>query len=979
MKWDWSDSQREAIERRGGSILVGAAAGSGKTAVLVERIVSLITDKNNPVDASRLLVVTFSRAAAAEMSARLSLRLAQMSADNPSDVRLKKQEIQIKRAQISTIHAFCSALLHEHFSELDIPPDFTVAEKSFTSLLRERALAETLAELYADKSGDIERVGDCFGRSRTDVKTEETISSLREFMTTLAFPEDWCAALSAESDESFCESKAGRLLLAYAGETIDAALSMLHEACDICLDCSELDGYIPSIEEDIESVIKIKALVGARAWDRCCFEVRSFKAKALKGARGVVDTDSQAAVQQLKTKAKELVQSLADKCFLRTLAQQGEDSVRQREVLLILVRAAKMFDEKYMQMKREKRIFDFSDLERCAIRLLCAEDRGPTKTAIHVSESFDYIFVDEYQDSNEVQELIFTLCSRGGKNLFFVGDVKQSIYGFRRADPGIFTARKDSSYKNETGLFPSYISLNENFRSAEPVINAVNDVFDAAMTREVGGTDYAGEDRLVASQNTKCCDAVGLEVRLLRADGKGDAAADTAMLVKKMLVEKYEVIQDGKPRPCEPRDFCVLLRAKTHTLSYTKAFAQNGIRASSGLSDDFFNNSEVSVALSLLRAIDNPRRDLELSAVMMSPLFSFNGDDMARLRLIDRKKPLISLVMVSKDNKCEVLRDILAELRRKSALVAPDELLETALERTDAEILLCAGLDMPQKRYNLHRLVAFAADFAATGGNLSRFLEICTYQAKKQSSLEGSPTQSKNSVSIMSIHKSKGLEWPIVIYAETQSLFNKRDAVTPPALFDQHLGGAIKEKRDTKDSAGAYMHKTSEYCALSIASLDREISEEIRVMYVAMTRAKQKIIITGTDDNPEVKLARLFRFSGKNGRLEPFFVRTAVSALNIVLLSLLSQYGCDIQKGLAECGEWSNGYIEVKIPKKQESEVLETPRPLPPAPEKEKKEIANIGYKDAFLVLFELNGKKYYRIVASSNKNRELAEKECDK
>ncbi|MEG1182020.1 MAG: UvrD-helicase domain-containing protein, partial [Oscillospiraceae bacterium] len=154
----------------------------------------------------------------------------------------------------------------------------------------------------------------------------------------------------------------------------------------------------------------------------------------------------------LKTKAKELVQSLADKCFLRTLAQQGEDSVRQREVLLILVRAAKMFDEKYMQMKREKRIFDFSDLERCAIRLLCTEDRDPTKTAIHVSESFDYIFVDEYQDSNEVQELIFTLCSRGGKNLFFVGDVKQSIYGFRRADPGIFTARKDSSYKNETGL-----------------------------------------------------------------------------------------------------------------------------------------------------------------------------------------------------------------------------------------------------------------------------------------------------------------------------------------------------------------------------------------------------------------------------------------------------------------------------------------------------------------------------------------------
>ncbi|MEG1268835.1 MAG: UvrD-helicase domain-containing protein [Oscillospiraceae bacterium] len=915
MSEKWTSDQRLAIDARGGGILVAAAAGSGKTSVLVERIISIITDENNPIDADRLLVVTFTNAAAAEMSARVKKSLARLIAVNPENRRLRRQQMLLARAQISTIDAFCSTLLREHFSELDLAPDFSVGNDAYIQQLRATAMDAVLNEMYADKDSGVEHLSDLFGRSRTDRNTAVLIDRLYDFETTLAFPERWehrCMA-ELECGDSLAHSEVGRYMLSFAKRALESAVSICNEALRLAGEDEILfANYGDTLSLDLQFAKRLLEFAEQGEWDACNAMANSYS-QIRPGMKKGADETLGKSVKGLRDEVRAILQKqICEKCFCCSQGDYIEDKALMLEPMRVLFDGLHRFEQKLTSLKQAKKMFEFSDLERMAVLLLGGADGAKTDIASELSARFEYVMVDEYQDTNEIQDLIFSLISRDEKNLFCVGDVKQSIYSFRRADPEIFLARRAKSSDSAQGLFPMKITLAENFRSSAAVVEAVNMVFEPVMTSFAGGTDYCDGEQLAANPDAGLIESCGMEVHLIN-EGENAEPNHIANIISDMISEGYTVETKQGTRACRESDFCILLRSpKEKAQRYKDALNSAGIRVWTDGTDNLYENSEVSVLVSLLRVIDNPRRDVELAAVMLSPLFGFKSDDLARMKLSGRRADLYTLVLSSGDERCKELVDTLALFRRKQSLFAVDELIRYAVDYTDAEILLCAGDELSRRKNNIRLFIETATEFAKTGdGSLSMFLRVCERAAQSGKTATRAFTPPDDAVCITSIHKSKGLEWGIIFLANADKRFNISDSFDSSMLFDAALGCGARVRAECEDKSALYSRKTASYTALSLASGAKTTSEEMRVLYVALTRARQKLFVTAELSSPEEKLAKLACFSA-NEKIEPYLVAMQSGYISWILLALLKNYR-QAPSALEEKGEFCADSIKIKI------------------------------------------------------------------
>ena len=1096
MARSWTPAQRQAIEARGGTVLVSAAAGSGKTAVLVERLLGRLTDPERPVDIDRVLVVTFTKAAAAEMRSRLGAALSERIAADPRNLRLQRQQLLLPGAAISTIHGFCAALLKEQAHLLDISPDFQVAEQAQAVLLQEEAMAETLEAQYAAHSEDFAALASLLSSGRSDAGLSQAVKKLYQFVQSHPFPDRWLR----EQERAYArilpaaDTPWGEQVLRFAGEALQAAGALLRKAVSLSGEEEQMAAaYLPVLQADLAALEQAAARLPRCGWDEAAALLGSLAFGRLGALRQYPDPARQERVKALRAAARKRVDSL-QKLFFRTEADCAADLAACRPLVRALCDTVRVFTDRYTARKRARRLLDFDDLEHLALSLLLrprqaeetadgngtnegsgaageddsagtgdgeqavpgaaadggaevevganmkidaqpeagaaegstdggaepdsgassggadgradpeagtggsgADEGGPdgdtgapfgagvssgaapdggespadadsplsgferTPLARELSARFQEILVDEYQDTNAAQDALFEALSQKGRNLFLVGDVKQSIYGFRRAMPELFLRRRDSYPPYDGVHFPATITLGHNFRSRREVTDSVNFLFSQLMTPALCGIDYTQGEALVCAASYPEATANGCADRRAAAggcgadatggrgtaggtdtagggeDGSTDAAGaagimaecagtadsgimaggtdpaggkaagsagaagasgqdggaagggrspfatellvvDTAGVKKsdggdeaeaRLIAQKIHAYMahtpvhgpDG-PRKAQYRDFCILLRSKSaHASKYVDELNRQGIPAFSSAAGGFFEAYEVSLALSLLRLIDNPLQDVPLLAVMLSPLFGFTPDDLAAVREADRQNGLYTAVRrAGRDpsplgERCREFLRRIDRFRTLSATLPADRLLHRLYEDTG---LLAAASAMPhgaQRAANLRLLHAHARRFEQNGfRGLSAFVRFLDRLCQQEVDLAPASLlgEHADAVRVMSIHHSKGLEFPVVFLAGLGTAFN-RQSLQGPVLLHADLGvGFLRQDEDTLVQTNTLPRQ-----GIALAIERGERTEELRVLYVAMTRAREKLCLLVTLPKPAPVLTRL--------------------------------------------------------------------------------------------------------------------------
>ena len=899
---EWTPEQRNAIFARGGSLLVSAAAGSGKTAVLVRRVIERITDPDHPVDADRLLVVTFTKAAAAEMNDRISAEISALLEKDPSNVRLQRQQILLSRAKIGTIDSFCSDLVRENFFKLGVSPDFRILDDGEMAVLRAEAVSDTLDEFYARADPSFFSFVEEFSSGRDDARVAATVDLLYDFVRSHPFPRRWLGEKAALYDRKgpAGESVWGKAILASAAEAADYAASVARNALASVAGDEQLSAaYSDAFRSDLASLLSFREAAAAGDWDLCARRC-AFEFQKLRPVRGRGDDPLKNAASDARKEIKAVAGKIAS-LFTGSQAQWDAELGRLAPHVRMLFRVTERFGEVLAQKKAERRAADFGDLEHWALRLLVRETAGGferTPDAAELSARFEEIMVDEYQDTNEAQDMIFRALSRDETNLFLVGDVKQSIYRFRQAMPQIFLRRRAAlpPYDPEKKNFPACVVLGRNFRSRSGVTGAVNFVFRQLMSRRAGELDYTGEEELVpgASYPPSTEPAASLEIiDLSGTDLKKDSdmiRAESRRIAERiysMTDGSFFVSDRGKRRPAVYRDFCILLRSANRTAhEYARELSALGIPAWADTAGGFFAASEVGVAVSLLQAVDNPMQDIPLLAVMMSPVYGFTPDEMAEIRLHARSGRLYPAVAAAARDGSRRAADFLAELetfRTLAATMPSDRLIRALYDRTGLPDLVQAMPNGELRLANLRLLLSYAKKYESSGYNgLSGFIRFIGRLKKSRTDLSAASTISEtaNVVRIMSIHHSKGLEFPVCILAGCSRGFHRERS---DVLLHPELGPGIR----LKDPATGARCSTAVREAVAL-ELERDgMSEELRVLYVAMTRAKEKLVMMTTLNDAAKTLRTLASRLTPEPRIQPYVVRGASSISDWLLLCAL--------------------------------------------------------------------------------------------
>ncbi len=897
----WTQSQQNAIDARDGTLLVSAAAGSGKTAVLVQRVIERITDPCRPTDADRLLVVTFTKAAAAEMSSRITAEIAKLLEADPMNVRLQRQQILLARAHISTIHSFCSELIRENFYKLGISPDFRILEDTEMNLLRGDAISTVLEEYYAQDDPVFLDLVEAFASGRDDDRIIQTVNSLYDFVRSHPFPKHWFAEKAAmySSAVSAPQTVWGQTILNFAAGAVDYCISLTQNSITLMNDDAKIaDAYSDAFNSDLAGLMSLKAAVDEVNWDKISFQTNNFSYLRLKPLRGYSEDPLKNKLATSRKEVQSTIKKLGD-LFNASEEQCNDDITRLAPLLQKLFEVTEKFGEALNQLKSERRAADFSDLEHYALKLLVRDtDSGFERTAdaAELSSHFDEVMVDEYQDTNEAQDMIFRAISQDEKNLFMVGDVKQSIYRFRQAMPQIFLRRRAlyPEYDKDTNEYPACVVLDKNFRSRRGVTEAVNFVFRQLMSKQTGELDYTKAEELVAGADYPPCDepAAQLDIIDLSVSENEDdmitaESRHIAELVYQMTGDGTTVTDKGKARPVVYRDICILLRsANKYAHEYAKELTSLGIPAWADTSGGFFAAAEVGVAVSLLRVIDNPMQDIPLLSVLMSPIYGFTPDDMADIRVPSRSGSLylavVSAAQSGNERADAFLKDI-DSYRSLAATMPSDRLIHIVYEKSGYINLVQAMPNGDLRLANLRMLLEYAKKYEASGYNgLSGFIRFIDRLQKNNSDLAPASTISEaaNVVKIMSIHRSKGLEFPVCILAGCARRFNKDRS---DVLLHPSLGLGVKLKNPV--TLSRYTTMPREAVALE---LDRgEMSEELRVLYVAMTRAKEKLILITTVKDASKTLGKLASHLTGESRIQPYVVRSVGSISDWLLLCAL--------------------------------------------------------------------------------------------
>ncbi len=851
-------AQDAAIRRRGSAVLVSAGAGSGKTRVLTERLMARICDEKDPVDLDRFLIITFTRAAAGELRGRIMQALAEELAADPSNRRLRRQSALVRRAQIGTIHGFCSAFLRENSHLASLSPDFAVMDEQRGRSMRANALERVLDEFYdqPEKHPGFLLLADTVGAGRDDRRLAELVLELHEKMQCHARPEQWAArqiqALEAPVSDAG-DTIWGREILDRAAETVDYWVGEFDRmlaliAADPALSKAWLAGYADTADD----LRKLQRGLAA-GWETAaaCFPIRFAIGRLVK-------YPNEALRDRLKAQ-REACKKEMEKLQLR-FAQSSEELLAGLRLtapaMKALLELELAFDQAYSAAKRRANLLDYADLEHLTAQLLLAEDGSPTPLALQARERWAEILVDEYQDVSRVQDEIFRALSRDGQNLFLVGDVKQSIYRFRLADPTIFTEKYETYADDDKAApgEPRRILLRENFRSRREILDAANAVFSRCMSKALGDLDYDDAAALRFGAVDYSGSVPVPELTLLRlgeGSGEEDApdkqaqeAAFVAGQIRKLMADP--VLIDG--RPLDYGDIAILLRsANTVGPVYRRELQRQGIPVGFGQGGGFFRAAEVSAVISMLAILDNPHQDIPLIAVLRSPALGFDADTLSAIRAANRDGDYYTALCAWAENNAAG-QDFLAMLSRLRRL-APDlraaQLTERVLEELDMLAVCSAMRDGEQRRARLLELVELSERFEATGyRGLHRFVLWLRRMAERgQEPSLGA--ESGSAVHILSVHKSKGLEFPVVFLCDLAHSFNKKDSSATVLVHPQlGLGPKITD-----------LERRVEYPGLARSAIalraDREtLSEELRLLYVAMTRAKERLFLSAAVKDP---------------------------------------------------------------------------------------------------------------------------------
>ncbi len=935
----WTDDQQKAISAIDGTLLVSAAAGSGKTAVLVERVIGRLTDTDNPSEVEHLLMVTFTRAAAAQMRERIGEAIAKRIAENPNDQRLIRQQMLLPFAQICTIDSFCNDLVRENFHLLDLNPDYKIMDEGELNIIRGEAADFVVEQLYCENSTAARDLTELLIQGNDDSLLIDSIVRLYKEAQAYPAPERWLQKLTEPFDAKQPVEKSvwGNIILthiregvAYCRSTSEALLTFIKK------DETVENAYTPTFLADINLYDSLLLTLDTASWDEISLALQTATYQRIGSMPRGFSSPVKDSAQAMRNKLKDVIKKFVP-VMCASSSEHEEDIAYLAPIVKKLVEAVGMFSLKFTQLKSEVNGVDFSDVHHKALSLLVEIDEqgNPQKTLLaqEISQRYDEVLVDEYQDVNKAQDMLFTALSKDEKNLFMVGDVKQSIYRFRQAMPEIFLARRDSLPPYVKDNYPARIHLGTNFRSRKGVTGMVNLVFSQIMSESVGEIAYTAEEELVPGALYPESTAPDAEVHIIDiSDGVEDSKVNTearyiATLINDMILNGFTVTDKNGERLAQYRDFCVLMRSpRGRAAAFVEEFANSNIPAYSELSGGFFEAKEVAFMLSLMRVLDNPLQDIPLLTVLLSPIFGFTPDELAKLRIGARTGSLYSCLVKAQnqgDEKCRAFLKKTEQLRRLSSTLAAGELVRHLLEETGYLAIAGAMSGGSQRRANLYLLQDYANTYEAAGHiGLSGFIRFIDKLDRSQSDLSTAAelSEAANVVRIMSIHKSKGLEFPVCILANCASNFNT--ASQKGNIVINTTAGIGLCRRDVK-TFRQFDTISRQAAVLATARTDR--SEELRVLYVALTRAKERLITVMSIKNPEKKLASLAGVIHSGEKIASFAVGNCANIADWLLTAALRHPDADLLRGAA--GADASIIVPTDFALKVECNVQDAPTP----------------------------------------------------
>ena len=960
----WTKEQSEVISHRKGNLLVSAAAGSGKTAVLVEHVIDRLLDKEHPISLSSVVLMTFTEAAASEMKERIKARLKEAFLEN-RDPHIEREIAELPNANISTIDAFCKRLIEENYTSLGIEPNFRIGEKNELALLKEDIVEELLEEEYGKKEESFLSFVDRYSTGKQDKGIQEIIVKLYYLATASPFPEKYLKALSENSSSAW-----KNYLLESIRKRVEEAIEMLTEAIRICTEEGGPSEYLAAVEEDYQSLLRVKAGAILR---RTIEEIQAISFSRIKNSKA----ERKEEVKGRRNAVKALVQKWQKNYILIPEEIEKKAETEGKTLLQEAIRLTLLFYARYQKEKLERNILDFSDLEHFALRLLYTEKDGELRfstLADELAQEYTEVLVDEYQDSNMVQEYLVSALSKerfSEGNVFQVGDVKQSIYRFRMARPELFLRKYyDESYPK--------IFLQKNFRSLKGVIDAVNACFFRIMKKELGGIEYDRDSSLFQGREEKEETDSKTELLLIeKEENKGEQKEEEKAKGKKEEkqgekggeagLEKESDLQlecrmiasrvrELHKKNIQYKDMVILLRSpKKVAKEMVDIFSEEGIPSFAVSSDGYYSQVEVETILAMLSVIDNPKQDIPLAAVLHSPMFHFTDEELCSLKLaygslteaLCMSAEAISDGNFSSENQCsgntrsetisgenlcsekenplqvqppldqalfKKWKDFCTKLERYRKLsrnLRVHELLTLLYEET-SYYLYASALPMGEKRRaNLDQLIEDALQFEK--GSFSGLFNFIRYieKAKQKEYDEGEAniySEKDDLLRIMSIHQSKGLQFKVVFLSSLQKNFNKQD-LRESILLDEELG-----------MASPYLDQETriKYPSLQLSAIKEKMeeenqAEELRLLYVAMTRAEEKLIMTGVVKN----LASYMEKHPVNEDIKIEDIRGAKSYLDFIMLAFSRSFTESLENSLVKLRTFTR---EALSEKKEEEE-----------------------------------------------------------
>lgn len=932
----WTNEQQAAIDSRGQTLLLSAAAGSGKTAVLVERIIRRLLDKEYPIDITELLVVTFTKAAAAEMRDRIGTALMKALSET-KDPRVERQLALLPSAQISTLHAFCQHVIRKYFYTIDLDPAFSIAGEEELNLLRRQVLEDVFLSYYEDdeKASILYPLADMFGSDRGDDILMDTVSRMYTYARSLAWPEHWLKEAARAYDvapDAVIDD------MVWAGPIKDAVRRILEEDAHlydgVLYHLRQREAFAPACDTFVAEQAALRQAAQARSWNDLSRFVRAIDFPRLKSLRKLSDDDKAVWERCKKVRddvKKDVIKTLQSVYFSATPEEWLDGMRAMKPVMDGLVTLTLDFAKAYGAAKKEKGWIDFSDLEHFCLQILLAPDASPehpvpSAAAEELRSQYEEVFIDEYQDTNGVQELITRLVS-GEDNRFMVGDIKQSIYRFRLADPTLFLEKYQSFSRDEKAV-QRCIDLGRNFRSVPVVLDAVNAVFSRAMTAEAAGMDYGEREKLYAGRQAPDDERwIGgpVEVDIVptpsdEEDDDGSTAFEKecrfiAGRIGELLASgRMAARKDGTLEPLSYRHIVVLLRSMAGKADVLiQALQEGGIPSYAEQSGGYFAAVEVQVMLALLRCIDNPEQNLAMAAVLRSPLVGLDETALAGVRLAGdgtlwQNLPAFVASLPDGVDEKEDLQQFMAAFdswRTYSRRHGVAELLQRLYDDTAYVDFVGAMPGGDVRQANLKALYDRARQYEEAGfRGLFRYLQLM--DKMKEDGLDLAPakvvSEKEDVVRIMSIHKSKGLEFPVVFVADMGKAFNRRDT-QDQILFHNRLGIGLKQY----DPEWRMSYPTLIWSGIAAQLRWEGTAEEERILYVAMTRARDQLILTGHSSHIDRDWQRW------TSHLNP---AQAKSYFDWVMPAALAPFGAKADADYARPGAaWQDAVWQVRIAK----------------------------------------------------------------